>query len=121
MSKEHVVAQILRDCTQGCFALQPGLFSSDDEAIHRFRLACKRLRFAIERFETGELEATAKALAKITDELGAAHDCVVLAKRARDLNAGTVAWRAQQDRGRHIKRGRQLWLELSGHLEQRPA
>lgn len=115
------VARILRDHLNECLAQQHSIFTSDDEAIHDFRLSCKRLRFAIERFDLPDVQPMAKALSQITDELGSAHDSVVLAKRARKLHADAVAWRALQDRSRFMKRARVLWINLAPQLNSRIA
>lgn len=101
-----------------CFQKEASLFSSDDDAIHEFRLTCKRLRFAIERFQLPQQQPLASALAEITDELGSAHDSTVLTKRARKLDAGAVAWRALQDRSRHMKKARESWLRLAPALRR---
>jgi len=79
--------------------------------MHAFRLACKRLRYAIERFDpqvTG-LQAAARTLEVMTDELGAAHDCVVLAELARSKRSRTVARRAWGDRDAHVANARKIW------------
>ncbi|HEX5274094.1 MAG TPA: D-alanyl-D-alanine carboxypeptidase/D-alanyl-D-alanine-endopeptidase [Candidatus Rubrimentiphilum sp.] len=99
-----------------CFRLQRALDSSDNEAIHEFRLACKRLRYAIEHFELAELAADAKVLAALTDELGFGHDCVLLGKIAVKAGAPAVNWRAQQDRSQYLKRGRALWQKVAKSL-----
>lgn len=86
------------------------LMRDDDEAIHAFRLACKRLRFALERSaDQLPLSAAAGVLSAISDELGSAHDCVVLAQRARDCNAPAVVRLALIDREKQIRRARRTW------------
>jgi CHAD domain-containing protein len=105
------VRRLLRVRFAECLEHQAALAGEDDEAMHAFRLACKRLRYAIER-STGqhpELEAAAVVLSKMTDELGAAHDCVVLGRRAEQIGAPIVASRTRQDRDRFVKRARRLW------------
>ena len=94
-----------------CLTLQRALYGRDDEALHAFRLACKRLRYAVERFEDAmpELKGAAALLARMTDELGAAHDCVVLAERAHACGAHLVVARAQRDRDRYVRRSQRSW------------
>ena len=52
----------------------------DKQGLHDFRIACKRLRYALERFQTLEpsLEAIAERLRSLQDALGEAHDRDVL-------------------------------------------
>lgn len=108
---EDAIRTILRIRFAECLASQTTLSSEDDEAMHGFRLACKRLRYAIERFaeEHPELQPAAEILSQMTDELGAAHDCVVLAQRAGKAQANVVRFRTRQDRNRCVKRARRLW------------
>jgi CHAD domain-containing protein len=56
--------------------LAGGLQQRDRRELHDFRIACKRLRYALERFEDLEpsLETLAKAFALLQDALGEAHD-----------------------------------------------
>lgn len=113
MTTQDCARSIVRGHIDRCLRLQAALDTNDNEAIHEFRLACKHLRYAIERFDLRQLAAEAEMLGKITDELGSAHDCVLLAKLARKNGASAVTWRALQDRSRYVKRGRALWQTLS--------
>ncbi len=82
----------------------------DDEALHAFRLCCKRLRFALERLDdTTGLERARALLSVLTDELGWAHDCAELAAFAEDCDAPLVAARARRDGDRYALRARRLW------------
>jgi CHAD domain-containing protein len=60
--------------------LAAGLERRDRRGLHDFRIASKRLRYALERFEDIEpsLEASAKGLAALQDALGEARDRDVL-------------------------------------------
>jgi CHAD domain-containing protein len=60
--------------------LAGGLQQRDQPGLHAFRIACKRLRYALERFEGLErsLEPVAEAFAFLQDALGEAHDRDVL-------------------------------------------
>ncbi len=110
-SPDEAIPFLLRVRFAECLEKQGALNGNDDEAVHAFRLACKRLRYAIERFEDAaeDLKPAAELLSRITDELGAAHDCVVLANRASECKADLVARRALRDRNRYAKRGKRLW------------
>jgi CHAD domain-containing protein len=61
-------------------ALANALQSGKAEELHQFRIACKRLRYALERFGAIEpvFEATATHLSHLQDALGEAHDCDLL-------------------------------------------
>lgn len=110
-SPAEAVRRILRIRFAECLEKQHALAGSDDEAVHAFRLACKRLRYAIERFEQtrGTLAAAAQVLSSITDELGAAHDCTVLASYAADCGADLVERRVRADRNRSIGNAARIW------------
>lgn len=90
---------------------QSALDSHDDERVHAFRLACKRLRFALERLDPQApgIERALLLLSRLTDELGWAHDCMQLAQIALDCAAPLVAVRAGRDRDRYVLRARRLW------------
>jgi CHAD domain-containing protein len=102
---------VLRVRFAECLEKQDALAGDDNDAIHAFRLSCKRLRYAIERFNLPELQPAAELLKRITDELGNAHDCVVLARRASDCAADAVASRALRDRARSVRRGTKVWRD----------
>lgn len=90
---------------------QSALDSHDDERVHAFRLACKRLRFALERLDPQApgIERALLLLSRLTDELGWAHDCMQLAQIALECAAPLVAVRARRDRDRYVLRARRLW------------
>lgn len=106
-AERHVVAVRFAECLQRQSALE----GEDDDQVHAFRLACKRLRFAIERLEVRipQLEETAEAVAAMADELGFAHDCARLARLAEECGAPLVAARARRDRTRYVTRARRMW------------
>lgn len=108
---KDAIRQVVRLRFAECMEKQAALSSGDDEAVHAFRLACKRLRYAVERFEQTKtaLAPAAELLAGIADELGAAHDCVVLAAHAGECGAGLVAVRALADRDRYVRRAARIW------------
>ena len=90
---------------------QSALERHDDEALHAFRLACKRLRFALERMQPQppDMKRAQTLLSRLTDELGWAHDCAQLALLADECGAALVAARARRDRDRDVIRARRLW------------
>jgi len=94
-----------------CIERQAAFESDDDDALHAFRLSCKRLHYVIERSSADlpELDPLAKLLSKLTDALGIAHDCIALRARARACGAPLVALRAQHDRDVHVRLARRLW------------
>ncbi len=61
-------------------ALAHALERREGRELHQFRIACKRLRYAVERFETLDpsLQPVAERLALVADALGEAHDRDVL-------------------------------------------
>lgn len=89
----------------------PALNSHDDERVHAFRLACKRLRFALERLDPQppRIERAVALISRLTDELGWAHDCTQLAEIADECAAPLVAARARRDRDRYVLRASRLW------------
>lgn len=106
-AQQHVVRVRFAEA----LARQSALTQGNDEEVHAFRLACKRLRFAIERLENPEpsLQTAAKILGRLTDELGGAHDCAELAKLASECGAPLVTQRALHDRDRYVTRAARLW------------
>lgn len=110
-SPDEAVRHVLRLRFAECLEKQRALGGGSDDEVHAFRLACKRLRYAIERFDQSKdaLAPAAKLLSNVTDELGAAHDCVVLAGRAAGCGADLVAQRALLDRDRGVARGQRIW------------
>ncbi len=92
---------------------QSALSGDDDEALHAFRLACKRVRFALERIEGQQphLTRAAALLNRLTDELGGVHDCARLVELAEESKAPAAAARARRDRDAYVSRARRLWHE----------
>jgi CHAD domain-containing protein len=91
-------------------ALSAALERCDARDLHRFRIACKRLRYALERCEAVApvLAASAPQLALLADALGEAHDRDVL---LGGLPAGMPRTRARivEERERAARRGAPLW------------
>ncbi len=98
----------------------------DEKALHRFRAACRSLRFAVELFAAGvpALDAIAKELHSVESEIGALHDhhvaAALIAKwrtrgKLRD-NAELLRyrdWRAAEERSLRRVHERK-WLQVLG-------
>jgi CHAD domain-containing protein len=99
-----------------CLQRQSALDGRDDEALHAFRLACKRLRFALERLEQApaDLDRAIALFGRLTDELGFAHDCARLAELAAESDAPLVAARARRDREAYVRQAQRLWRRAFG-------
>jgi CHAD domain-containing protein len=106
-AQRHVVRVRFAECLKR----QADLADGDDERVHAFRLACKRLRFALERMEPRdrEMERASALLSALTDELGNAHDCAGLIEYAAQCGAPLIAERARRDRERYLSTARRLW------------
>lgn len=100
--------------TRGCEVrrLAGGLQQRDQPGLHAFRIACKRLRYALERFEDLEpsLEPVAKALALLQDALGQAHDRDVLLAILPAAMAQTEH-RLRSEREASVDRAVVLWTQ----------
>lgn len=92
--------------------LATGLEHRDRQGLHNFRIASKRLRYALERFENIEplLEAPAKGLAALQDALGEARDRDVL---LAILPAGMAQteYRLRAEREEYVDRAGLLWAQ----------
>lgn len=91
----------------------PALQGAEDETLHAFRLACKQLRYALERLEnvSPALSRADGVLKEIAQALGASRDCVVLAKRAAACEAPHVEARALRDRAAQLAHARLVWQD----------
>ena len=80
VTKREVIERVLGTRLSEAFDLAPALAGRDRQALHDFRIACKRLRYALECFTNGESEfdRAAERLACVQDALGAVHDRDVL-------------------------------------------
>lgn len=92
-------------------ALSAALAAESDERHHAFRLACKRLRYAIERSDPQllGLEGTARWLSEMTDALGEAHDAVVLQNEALAADAPRTAASLRKARQEALRNARTIW------------
>ena len=99
---------IVRFCEVLSLAL--ALRDARERPLHDFRIACKRLRYALERFAPREpsLREAAVRLSQIQDTLGEAHDRDVLLTLLDEQLRATAA-RIRSDRKACIERARALW------------
>lgn len=104
---EHIFAVRFAEALTASAALS----GEDDDAQHAFRLACKRLRYAIERneIEIFGLNRTAEWLSSMTDALGEAHDAVVLRDEAETYGAKSAARSLLEIRDAAVEEARRLW------------
>jgi len=91
--------------------------------VHDFRIACKRLRYAIELFRdtlSPEFRDAPGVLSQLQDLLGEVHDCDVLDAMARDCGAKRLRRRIARDRGKKLDAARRVWrssLRHNGELQ----
>jgi CHAD domain-containing protein len=111
---ERVLQMRLREAR----ALTTGLERRDRQGLHDFRIACKRLRYALERFQALEpsLEEIADRLAGLQDALGEAHDRDVLLAILPPSMPSTER-RLHAERGQCVDRAAALWSELEQLLQ----
>lgn len=94
---------------------------------HDFRIACKRMRYALELFRD-RLPPTFRDALEVTthlqDLLGEAHDCDVLAELAQHAKAPRLQRRIARDRARKLAAARRMWrtsLRQDGELQSAAA
>lgn len=115
---DEIVDRVLQTRLREVRALSAGLERRDAQGLHDFRIACKRLRYALERFGAVEpsLEQIAERLALLQDALGEAHDRDVLLK-ILPPTMPTTERRLQNERAERVNRAGTLWRELQ-HMMQ---
>jgi CHAD domain-containing protein len=111
----RVVQTRLREAQRLAAALE----SRDKAELHDFRIACKRLRYTLERFESLEpwLQPAAERLALVQDALGEAHDRDVLLTILPPA-MGQTQRRLLLDRDACVDRATKLWKELRSFIER---
>ena len=110
---QDVLERVVRTRLNEALNLSSGLESRDRQALHDFRIACKRLRYALERFESLDpsLQATAEQLAELQDALGEAHDRDVLLAILPLLMPNTEH-RLVEEREAYVDRAIEIWRSL---------
>ena len=106
----EVIDRVVHARHEEAASLSSALASRDMQALHDFRIACKRLRYAMERFcdRVPEFEQTAVRLAEIQDALGEAHDRDVLLAVLPPTMPETER-RLTEERESLVERANQLW------------
>lgn len=114
----EVVERVLETRLREVRSLTTGLRSRNQQGLHDFRIACKRLRYALERFEVLDpsLESAAQRLAELQDALGEAHDRDVLLAILPPAMA-TTERRLHIDREASVDRAVALWDEVDALME----
>jgi CHAD domain-containing protein len=115
---DEVVERVLETRLREVRSLTTGLRSRDPRSLHDFRIACKRLRYALERFEALDpsLESAAERLAELQDALGETHDCDVLLAILPPAMAATER-RLRIEREACLDRAVALWDEVRALME----
>ncbi|MBV9332931.1 MAG: CHAD domain-containing protein [Candidatus Eremiobacteraeota bacterium] len=110
---DELVERVLQTRLREARELAIGLQVRDKQSLHDFRIACKRLRYALERFQGLEpsLEQIAERLALLQDALGEAHDRDVLLTILPPTMPATER-RLQSERSELVERAAALWREL---------
>ncbi|HZV77812.1 MAG TPA: CHAD domain-containing protein [Candidatus Babeliales bacterium] len=110
---EELIIRVLQARLREVGALTIGLEQRDKQGLHDFRIACKRLRYALERFEDLEpsLQGVAERLALLQDALGEAHDRDVLLAILPPAMIATER-RLRGEREACVERAVALWSDL---------
>ena len=95
-------------------ALSAAVDSRRMQELHDFRIACKRLRYALERFgkRVPAFEAPAARLAEIQDALGEAHDRDVLLTILPPTMPETERT-LQEQREELVNRAAEIWASFT--------
>jgi CHAD domain-containing protein len=110
---DELVERVLQTRLREARALASGLQRRDKQGLHDFRIACKRLRYALERFQSLEpsLDEIAQQLALLQDALGEAHDRDVLLSILPPTMPATER-RLQTEREKYVEQAVILWHGL---------
>lgn len=117
-SVDELVGRVLQTRLHEARALSTGLATRDKQGLHDFRIACKRLRYALERFEAVEpsLERIAERLALLQDALGEAHDRDVLLTILPPTMPVTER-KLKSERSELVDRAAASWAELQQMMQ----
>jgi CHAD domain-containing protein len=110
-----VIDAIVQTRREEAESLATALSSRQMQELHDFRIACKRLRYAMERFckHVPELEEPAARLAEMQDALGEAHDRDVLLTVLPPTMPETEQ-RLKDERAALVQRAAEIWESLKG-------
>lgn len=109
-----VIDAIVRTRREEALELSASLESREPAELHDFRIACKRLRYAMERFcdRVPQFQEPAELLAQIQDALGEAHDRDVLLAVLPPTMPETER-RLKEEREELVNRATELWEAFS--------
>jgi len=112
--RRNVIDCIVSTRREEVTALSSALISREMQGLHDFRIACKRLRYAMERFcdRVPELEAAAARLAAIQDALGEAHDRDVLLAILPPTMPETEM-KLRDEREELVNRAAEIWTSVT--------
>jgi CHAD domain-containing protein len=115
---ERLVVRVLRTRLREARRLAAGLSRRDKRGLHDFRIACKRLRYALERFGAfgPSHQHVAEGLARLQDALGEAHDRDVLLAILPPAMASTER-RLRAKREECVDRASSLWRKLDQMMQ----
>lgn len=107
---QDVVKRVVQTRLREAQRLAAALAGRKKAELHDFRIACKRLRYALERFESIDpsLHEAAERLAMVQDALGEAHDRDVLLTILPPV-MGQTQRRLQRERDECVDRAASLW------------
>ena len=110
-----IVGRVVQTRIREVEALASGLDRRDKQGLHDFRIACKRVRYALERFGDldGSFEASAERFTALQDALGEAHDRDVLLT-ILPPTMGKTQRRLQEEREQCVDRAVALWKQPLG-------
>lgn len=113
-----VAKRVLETRSSEARALAGALERRERRGLHDFRIACKRLRYALERFEEldSSLALATDRLAQLQGELGEAHDRDVLLEILPPA-MGQTERRLQSEREASVDRAIMLWGEVRGLMQ----
>ena len=96
-----------------CLAAGIAIVSKDEAHLHTLRIACKRMRYALERFarELPQMQPAVMQLVEIHDALGSVHDCALLRDLARKRGAHLMLRRVEHEYAEDLRRARRLWRD----------
>jgi CHAD domain-containing protein len=111
-TEQELVERVVRTRLGEARRLASGLAKRDNQSLHDFRIACKRLRYALERFQAlvPALAPAAERLAQLQDALGEAHDRDVLLSILPAAMVQTER-RLRREREEYVNRASALWQE----------
>ncbi|MBV8343817.1 MAG: CHAD domain-containing protein [Candidatus Eremiobacteraeota bacterium] len=112
---DDIVRRVVQTRLREVEGLASGLERRDKQGLHDLRIACKRLRYALERFEELDplLAKQAQHFSALQDALGEAHDRDVLLT-ILPPTMGKTQQRLQQERERCVDRAAELWKQPIG-------